>query len=111
MSSGDHKATPGLNERYFEIMDKLKSDDSRISAIKKDYAIGQEEQRKLIGEVVNDEMYRTLKAFDYEYKVRKQYLNYYQNIGDVENAKKAAREIKELKMRAVEYANKKEKEE
>ena len=111
MSSGDHKATPGLNERYFEIMDKLKSDDSRISAIKKDYTIGQEEQRKLIGEVVNDEMYRTLKAFDYEYKVRKQYLNYYQNIGDVENAKKAAREIKELKMRAVEYANKKEKEE
>lgn len=110
MSSGDHKATPGLNERYFEIMDKLKSDDSRISAIKKDYAIGQEEQRKLIGEVVNDEMYRTLKAFDEEYKARKEGLYYYQNIGDVENAKKAAREIKELKMRAVEYANKKEKE-
>lgn len=111
MSSGDHKATPGLNERYFEIMDKLKSDDSRISAIKKDYAIGQEEQRKLIGEVANDEMYRTLKAFDEEYKARKEGLDYYQNIGDVENAKKAAREIKELKMRAVEYANKKEKEE
>ena len=111
MSSGDHKATPGLNERYFEIMDKLKSDDSRISAIKKDYAIGQEEQRKLIGELVNDEMYRTLKAFDEEYKARKEGLDYYQNIGDVENAKKAAREIKELKMRAVEYANKKEKEE
>lgn len=111
MSSGDHKVTPGLNERYFEIMDKLKSDDSRISAIKKDYAIGIEEQKKLIGEVVNDEMYRTLKAFDKEYKVRKKYLDYYQNIGDVENAKNAAREIKELKMRAVEYANKKEKEE
>ena len=111
MSSGDHKATPGLNERYFEIMDKLKSDDNRISAIKKDYAIGQDEQRKLIGEVVNDEMYRTLKAFDEEYKARKEGLDYYQNIGDVENAKKAAREIKELKMRAVEYANKKEKEE
>ena len=111
MSSGDHKATPGLNERYFEIMDKLKSDDSRISAIKKDYAIGQEEQRKLIGEVENDEMYRTLKAFDEEYKARKEGLDYYQNIGDVENAKKTAREIKELKMRAVEYANKKEKEE
>ena len=27
-----------------------------ISVTKKDYAIGQEEQRKLIGEVVNDEM-------------------------------------------------------
>ena len=102
MSGGDERnAGQGLNGKFFHYMDEYEALNRRFSNIKNDRGVDFEEKGRLLGEVLKNPVFLTMRRYETQYRKLQTAINESRSLGQEDHAKELEKQMKELKQKAV----------